>query len=278
VTRATGSPTASFAGVVDGHVSLFDSTTGRQLRQLTYPPAGKADRYARWSTGALVWIRDAGSGCGGEVDRLEGGSASTLVKSTRVQYGSAALSPSGAWVAWTEIPCAGGDPGDVVVSGGGAPARRLAIPSGTDLELYDVTDDGALLLRTNDKAATGPGAIGIVPAGALTVAGAKPLATASGCYLASGAAFLGSTPVAFETCGEKARLVRFTTTGSRAGADQALTEPSPLGVTARGSEVLVWRGDSSIATYRDGRFTTVLHNAGCTGSGDQKGCVRSPDW
>ena len=280
VTRGTAAPASSFAALVDGHVSLYDAATGARVKQLTYPPAGKTDSDARWSSGTLLWIRSATTGCSSELNRLEAGTASTVTKSSSLRYGSAALSPSGGWVAWTEIPCSGSDPGEVVVSGGGAPARRLAVPSGSTAEVLDVGDDGAVLVLTNDAAASGPGTIGLVSGGALTLDGIKPLHAASGCTLSSGAAFDGANPVAFETCLTDVRLVRFSSTAARVSADAAQKAKPPTSVSVRDGEVLVWLFGSAtdwpVATYADGRFTTVVPNSGC--STDAKGCVLSPDW
>ncbi len=282
VRRSSAAATATFAALVDGHVALFGSDSGKQVRQLTYPPAGKEDRYPRWSAGTLVWIRSAVAGCGGTVNRLEGSSASTLASSTSLRFGSNALSPSGTWVAWTEIPCNDSSAGRIVVSGGGAPDRYLDIPSGSDAELYDVTDTGALLVRTNDKQATGPGVIGIVPGGALTLDAIAAVEPASGCYLASGASFDGEGVAAFETCGSSIRLVHFRGDAKRASADSSLRAESPQSISVRDGKVLVWLfgGDhyGAIAHYGSGAITAIVTNSGCSSTSDLKGCVRDPDW
>jgi hypothetical protein len=283
VTRSTSAPTSSFAGIVDGHVSLFDASSGKRLRQLTYPGSGKADTQATWSAGTLAWVRTSGaSACVYELDRLDGGKASTVASSTSVRYGSPQLSPSAALLAWAETPCSGGGGGQVVVSGGGAPARHLQVPSGSTAEVLDVTDDGALLVVTNDAHPSGPGTIGVVPAGATSLSGIKALQVASGCSLASGAAFDGTNPVAFESCGTDIRFVRFTSSGARSSTGPASSNEPPSSVSVRDGQVLAWLfgGDNvgSIATYKSGTFTTVIANNSCASNSDLKGCVSSPDW
>jgi hypothetical protein len=286
VQRSSATTTSSFAGLVDGHVALFDSTSGKQVRQLTYPSSGKADTAMTWSAGTLAWVRTSGaSACVNELDRLDNGTASTVATSTSVRYSTPVLSPSADWLAWVETPCSGGGAGEVVITVGGTEARRIDVPSGSVVSLHDVTDDGTLLLTTNDAQASGPGVIGILPADATTLNGkVLPLHAASGCNLASGAAFDGSAPAAFESCGEDVRLVRFTDKAARNGTDPSFTGEPPTSISVRDGQVLVWMfgGDmvGSIARYDDGRTTTVIKNdsASCSSTGDLKGCVSSPDW
>jgi hypothetical protein len=231
-------------------------------------------------------VRTAGaSACVYELDRLDNGKPSTVASSTSVRYGWPVLSPSADWLAWVETPCSGGGAGEVVITVGGTEARRIAVPSGSVATLHDITDDGTLLLTTNDAQASGPGTIGILPADATTLNGrVLPLHAASGCNLASGAAFDGGEPAAFESCGEAVRLVRFTDKGARKGTDPSFTAEPPTSISVRDGQVLVWvfGGDmvGSIARYDDGRTTTVIKNdsASCSSNADLKGCVLSPDW
>jgi hypothetical protein len=286
VSRSGATTTSSFAALVDGHVSLFDSTTGALVRQLTYPPAGKSDTGPTWSAGTLAWVRiSAASACVNALDRLDNGTASTVASSTSVRYSSLVLSPSADWLAWVETPCNGGDGGELVITVNGTEARRIAVPTGSVVALYDVTDEGTLLLSTNDRAASGPGVIGILPADATTLDNkVLPLQAASGCNLASGAAFEGSEPVAFESCGENVRLVRFTDKGARKASDPSFTGEPPTSVSVRDGQVLVWLfgGDmvGPVARYADGRVTIVIKNdsATCSSNADLKGCAFAPDW
>lgn len=279
VSRSTAPTTATFAGLVDGHVALFDAETGKQVRQLTFPPAGKSDTAATWSAGTLAWVRTAGaSACANELDRLDGGKASTVATSTTVRYGWPQLDPLAERLAWVETPCSGGDGGHLVLTINGAEARRYPLPSGSVVELLDVSEDGTLLVRTNDREATGPGTIGVLPADADTLDGLRPLAPAGSCYLASGAAFDGlHTSVAFETCGDKVRLVHFGEDGSRGTVEASVQAASPQSVSVRDGKVLVWLRSGEVARYADGRLTTLITNSGCSSAG-VKGCVSAPDW
>jgi hypothetical protein len=283
VSRGTGTTTSSFAGIVDGHAALFDSSSGKQLRQLTYPPSGKTDTVATWSLGTLAWVRTASaSACVNELDRLDGTKASTVATSTSVRFGWPQLSADADRLAWVETPCAGTGPEQLVLTVNGTEARRLTGPSGSVMNLFDVADDGALLLTTNDQQATGPGTIGILPAGAGTLDDLVALAPASGCYLASDAAFDGDQVLAFETCGSTVRLVRYDLEGKRRSADPAFASESPQTIRVRDGLVLSWLfgGDhyGEIARYRSGAFTTLITNSGCSSISDLKGCVRDPDW
>ena len=286
VKRSTATATSSFAAIVGGHVALFDSTTGDQVRQLTYPPAGRSDTALTWSAGTLAWVRTSGaSACVNELDRLDNGTASKVASSTSVRYSTPVLSATGDWLAWVETPCSGGDGGEVVVTVGGTEARRMGVPSGSVVSLFDVSDDGMLLLSTNDRDASGPGVIGLLPADATTLDN-KLLALhpASGCNLASGAAFDDREPLAFESCGEDVRLVRFTDKAARTGTDPSFKGEPPTSITVRDGQVLVWMfgGDmvGPIARYADGRTTTVIANdrASCASTADLMGCVHSPSW
>ncbi len=278
VTLVQPSSQATFVGVVDGHVSLFDSRTGTLVRQLTFPPSGRVDGDAAWSRDTVVWTRTTptlGPACRSELDRRGPEGTTTVATSSTAVLGDPQLSASRGWLAWVERPCDGSTP-TLVVSGGGAPNRRIAGPSGSTLQVLDVRDDGALLVLTNDRAATGPGAIGLVRPGALKLDGLTPLAAQSGCYLASGAAFDGILPVAYETCGSKARLVRFSSTGARISAGP-LTLTTPTSVSASDRGVLV-ELPGRILLVSGGRTTTVLEQPGCAGHPTARGCVSAPSW
>jgi hypothetical protein len=280
VRRSTTSAAASFAGLVDGHVSLFDAVTGHRLRQLTYPQAGSEDVGAGWSAGSLVWVRHPTSGCGDELNRLDGTTASTVHQVAAVKLSWPAISADGGWVAWVEQPCSGGAQ-SIVVLGGGAPARRIAVPSGSTVGLHDVRDDGAVLISLTQPSPSGPG-VQLLPGGALDLSGLTPLNPAAACAFASGAAFDGDAPVAFESCGSQVRLVRFSAAGARTAADKAFSAEPPDSVSVRDGHVLVWLfgGDrvGEIATYSDGTTKVIITNDGCTSISPQTGCVKAPSW
>lgn len=283
VFRSTATTSASFAGLVDGHVSLYDSTTGKQAKQLTFPAPGRSDSAATWSAGTLAWVRTSGgSACVNELDRLDAGKASTVASSTTVRYGWPQLDALAERLAWVETPCDGGDGGHVVLTVLGSEARRYAIPSGSVVQLLDVAEDGALLLLTNDREATGPGIVGLLSTAADSLADLLPLEAAPSCNLASGAAFDGDSPAAFQTCEDGIQLLRFSPTGARESKDTSMSAVSPQTISVRDGAVLVWLsgGDHNgeIARYADGRFTVLIPNTGCSSAGDLKGCVRAPDW
>ncbi|HUR14000.1 MAG TPA: Gmad2 immunoglobulin-like domain-containing protein [Mycobacteriales bacterium] len=286
VSRGTAATSSSFAGIVDGHVALFDSTSGKQLRQLTYPPAGKTDTQATWSAGSLAWVRTAGaSACANELDRIEdGGRATTVVSSTTVRYSWPQLSADAQRLAWVETPCSGDGPEQVVLTINGTEARRYTGPSGSVVNLFDVADDGALLLLTNDRQASGPGTIGVLPASADSLDGLRPLAPAAGCNLYSGAAFDGAGIAAFEVCGEDVRLVRFSATGQRVSTGASTKSEPPTSLSVRDGRLLVqlFGGDhyGDIAVVDGGRTTVLIDNSreDCSSVGNLKGCVRAPDW
>jgi len=283
VTRSTTSPTASFVGRVDGHISLFDAQTGKVLRQLTYPPVGAVDFSPSWSHGTLLWVRTRGaSACSEQLNRLEGTKASTVVKAGTVRVSTPQLSPSAAWQAWVETPC-DGSTGHVVVAGGGAPARRLAVPASTNALVRDVRDDGAVVVGTMSNPAT-TGHLLVVPPGALSLAGAHELTAVPGCEMGSAAGWDGQQVVVFETClNGNGQLVRFNDSGRRLQTDKPVSNMEPPDQLAvRDGKVLVWLfgGDTygRIARYVGGTFTTLIPNVGCTSTSSAKGCVGEPDW
>jgi hypothetical protein len=284
VARATGATAGAFAALVDGHAALFDPTDGTQLRQLTYPPQGMQDTELAWGGSTLAWVREpTATRCTSSLNRLDAGKASTVAEQAGISYTTPRLSPSGALLGWVEIVCDGGAE-TVVVSGGGAPDRRLAGPSGSATRLLDVREDGTLLLLTNDRDATGPGTIGVLPAGSTSLDGLAALDVAPGCYLASGAAFVGYDAVTYETCGEDVRLVRFTSAGERVSVGASTKGEPPQSVSSRGDQLVVeqFGGDhyGAIAVVEDGRTRTLITNAGeqCSSIGTNKGCVRAPSW
>jgi hypothetical protein len=283
VTRSDTSSTASFAAIADGHVNLYSTTDGAKLKQLTYPARGRVDTDATWSSGTLAWVRTAGaSACVNELDRLDGSKASTVASSTSVRYGWPQLSPSAGRLAWVESPCDGTGPEKLVSSVNGTEGQRITGPSGSVMNLFDVADDGALLILTNDRQASGPGVIGILPAGATTLDGIAPLTPASGCNLYSGAAFDSKGVVAFEVCGSDVRLVHFARSGTRTSTGPGQHGEPPDSISVRDDVLLVWLfgGDryGDIAVVRDGHTTTLIANSGCSSISDLKGCVRDPDW
>ena len=157
------------------------------------------------------------------------------------------------------------------------------MPAGTNAVLRDVRDDGALVLWLMSSGQS-TGTLLVVPPGALDLTGAHQLTAVSGCEIGAAGSWDGQQVVVFETCLDgTGRLVRFSDTGRRLGADKAVRNLEPPDqLSVRDSAVLVWLfgGDTygEIARYRDGAFTTVVANTGCTSISSTKGCVAEPDW
>lgn len=282
VTRATGAAAApSFVGLVTGHVSLFDGTNGSLVRQLTFPPAGRADTGATWSGGTLAWVRSQQTGCSDELDRLDSGTASTVVKAGTAHLATPRLSSDGGLLAWLETSCTdtGLDPRYVVVHGGGAPDRRITLNVarlGTQYAVLDVRADGAVLLSQGSRP------VAFLPPGATSISQAVQPSPAAGCEVRDGA-FDGATTSLWEECSGGLRLATFDDSGARTGAGPVVPGVSSPQTTAfRDGLALVWLsgGDTvgAIARYQDGRFTTFVPNSGCTSVSEPPGCVRAPDW
>jgi len=288
VTQGSAPAGSTFAALVDGHVSLYDGTTGALVRQLTFPPKGKRDVEAAWDGESVLWARQGtDSGCGGEIDLRTLNETKTLHSATSFRYRHPQLSGDGSLLGWVEEPC-DTSPYTLVIEprpipGVAAPARRIEGPTGSLVGLLDLRDDGAALVLTNDREPSGPGTIGYLAPGAERLDGLTPIAPEPGCYLTH-AAFDGDRIAGFQACEDGIQLVRWTTSGPVSSKDRAMQDEDPESISIRDGRVLVWRfgGDTvgEIATYADGRFTTLItpDPAHCTSIADQKGCVKSPDW
>lgn len=280
VIRSTTSPTASFAALVDGHVALFDGSTGKQLRQLTYPPSGQVDGPLASSRGQLVWVRSARSGtCGGAIDQLDAGTPSTLITSSTVRYVGLALADDRSRVAWVEQPC-DGSAQVLVVRGGGAPDRRVQVPATWSGSIEDVSDDGRLLLSGVAPNGSDPADL-LLPVTARSLDDAITLGVDSSC-LAGATAWDGAVPVALESCNGTLRLARFDTSGHRTGDVPVSTDaarPSSLAMSD-GTALLQLdplHGLGPVARFDGTRLTTLIGNDGCEPD-PGAGCVSSPDW
>lgn len=260
VTRGPASgPT--FAGLQSGHVSLFDPSTGKQVRQLTYPPSGRADTGLSWNGSTLVWVRSQQTGCADELNRMESGATTTLVPKGTAHLGTPRLSPDGRTVAYLSTPC-DGSAASVVVLPPGAPSYSHPTPAVS--QVADVQDDGTALVTVGTKAY-------VVPATTSAVTDGDALA--SSCRLQA-PAFDGTSPVAWESCqGDEQHLVRFSADGARASSGPLQRFASASSSSVRGGTVLVSLNRSGspveVRLYENGTFTKTLVD---------DGSVREPSW
>lgn len=286
VTRGTtpSDPTSSataFAGIVDGHVAVFDGLSGKQERQLTFPPSGKRDVAAAWSDGTLAWVRTAGASvCVDELDRLVNGKASTLVRSTSAHLVSPRLSQDGSVLAYVSEPCNGGKR-LLTVTAPGVPNRVVSAGSST---LVDVRNDGSALVWSPPTSGTGGGTLLLSRPEDGSSLGSRAFRPDSGCAATPAAAFVEGGLVAFEDCNGTVRLVHVDASNRITARDRAISTEPPQSLSSRGGALLVqlFGGDTygSVARYANGTFTTIITNdsPSCTSTGSGKGCVASPDW
>jgi hypothetical protein len=279
---ASGTASAtSFAGVVDGHAALFDSSSGRQVRQLTFPPSGKSDTQAAWSNGTLAWVRTSGaSACVNELDRLAAGKASTVVRSTSSLLVTPRLSPDASVLAYGKQPCQGGA-GQVVVHAAGAPDRVVSAAAGTSV--VDVRNDGSVLVWV-PPSTSGNGTLRLSRPENGAGLGTAAFRADSGCTPTPAASFVDGGIVAFEDCNGTVRLVHVGADNRIASRDRAIATEAPQSLSARNGSFLVqlFGGDTygAIATYTNGSFHTVVKNdsSACHSTGSGKGCVSGADW
>jgi len=284
VTRSSDAPFApdSFVGLVDGKVLLLDGTNGRRLSQLTYPPAGTTDTSATWSNDRLAWVRSAQTGCDNTLFLKAGEGIETIVPGRGFIIQSPQLSPSGAVLAWVQQPCEGGVP-VVRVRAEGAPIRDVVIESNLATWVRDVRNDGALLVVTKDPERTDPAILRVVPGDATRLSSGRVMTGAPGCEWRA-AAFLGSSVLGGETCGDRSRAIPLSDDGSRRGADTFLPAPQYFGtITVRESVVLVQIFSSDV----DSRGIVGRYSRGVVSPFDPlpscsaetgAGCLLAPDW
>ena len=197
VMRGTAA-TPSFAAVRGGRVELLDAASGRLVKHLTYPPEGTADVSADYSSGTLLWVRTASSGCSSSVNRLSGGTAATLEPAGRYRYRDARLSRDGRTWAYLRQACDGSRV-ELVVRGASSWQRAL---TSTEPHLWDVRDDGTALYDDG---------------GTWYVGSAGPRTTlrpATGCRFQAGA-FDERTAGVWEACTGDASLISFDSSGRR---------------------------------------------------------------
>jgi hypothetical protein len=277
VSRSTAG--ATFVGLSQGHVALLDSATGKALRQLTFPPTGKADTGATWNGSTLLWVRSEQSGCADELDRLDSGTTTTVVPKGTAHLGTPQLSPDGNVFAYLSTPCSGG-PASIVVQAGGSPSRQLGTDGAHPMQVADVRDDGTVLV--NEIGASDQRTLYVVPATATAVSQGTVLALPPACTTIGGA-FDGTTPVTWESCADGARVARYDATGTRVSAGPLLaTKAYAEDLTVHQGVVLAWLYDGNqvgrVVRVEGSSLTVLVTNTGCSAAPEPKGCVRAPDW
>jgi hypothetical protein len=264
---ASTSPT--FAGARGGRIDLFDATTGVFQRHLTFPPAGKTDTDAAWSSGTLLWLRAQPTGCNDALYRIDGTTVSTVVGPGGPDHlGSPQLSPDGQTMAWLSSPCGGRAPSIVVRSPAGT--RLLHVTPGGSVAVQDVADDGRLLVwvRVNGSAPL----MRLLSATDAAVDHGRAIGF-SNCTVEA-ASFDGADPVMWVSCHTgAARLARFQSSGAltTTGPDLPLDRVDTTSVR-QGSVLVVGSAPQSglvrVWRYDSGRLTAVT-------AGD---VVRVADW
>lgn len=253
---ASGGPPiagASFVALSNGYVVLRDAVDGRQLRQLSYPPAGSVDNWpARGGTDAVVWVRTRG--CRSQVLRTGlafGPSGVTAEGTNAMVISHLAMSPGGATLAWVEEPCSGSSPGTaagqvLVVRGPDASEQRTVVAPVGGL---DVRDDGSVVLSTADG-------VSVLSRGATGPAQATPLATTSGCTLTA-PAWLGVGVLAWESCPTGVRAVRFASPAYSREAPGPVVATQVATTSVVDDLVLVGLPAGAVARYADGQLQQV---------------------
>ncbi len=277
VVRADGASSSaeSFAATVAGHISLYDSLNGEHLSQLTFPPTGSADREPAWNAGTVVWVRASTQGCRSGLNQLVAGTASTLVAPSASDIRTPRLSDDGRTLAWVSRSCSTG--AEQVVSRRDATDTALDVPAGSTARVLDVAVDGALLVHLNDVGSKdNPGTVGLLPAGAGSLDALIPLTPEGSCFLAVAATFTPQVS-AWETCGDRSRLVRFGTDGRRASAGPLVGARAVASSADQGGRQLL------LITADDGGQVVTLYSnevidfvRRCVGTADS--CPTEPSW
>ncbi|MDX6215735.1 MAG: hypothetical protein QOG99_1319 [Frankiales bacterium] len=275
----TPSPGPSFAGVEAGHVNLYDSATGKVLRQLTYPHGQLVDTDASYAAGSLLWLRAQQTGCNDGLYQLVENRATTVVAPGKVHLGTPRLSRDGRWGAWLETACDGSTT-DLAVQKAGGSVRRISVPHGILVRVLDVDVAGAVLIRTGD-------AVTAFESGATSFSEGVSTGPESGCTMTDAVVIFGppSRPgqpalglFGFERCANGVRMFNNSDgtahpNGPLTAADQVLS--MSLG---SGGMLVSYRqtagGPVLVATYSG----NVPAEAGFSQPIISDGSVRSPSW
>lgn len=233
------------------YVVTVDALTGRQLRQLSYPPDDATDSGPdRGGEDGVVWVRTRGDGCTSSILRagLVYGPAGITVDAKPIMRSLPSLSAGGRSLGWVEQPCGGG-PATVVVRGPDAQFSTIATSPETINDI-DVRDDGYAVVALADRAV-------VLAPGAIDVSAARPLTVGTGCTVTA-PAWDGVAVIAWERCGQQWTLGRWSTAGARTGAGIAVAGISFVMHTASDSgQVLVWLADQRVARLSEGSLVDI---------------------
>jgi hypothetical protein len=238
-------PGTVFVAIDQEHVVSVDALTGKQLRQLSYPPNGAVDQSPDLGgEDGVVWVRVQPDNCTSSIIRvgLVRGPAGVTVDPKPIVRQLPSLSAGGRSLGWVEQACGGGEQ-TVIVRGPDAKFSTTATtPEGVrDL---DVRDDGYAVIWTVNG-------VYVVPPGATAVT-SKMLLRSSGCTLAA-PAWDGAVVVAWQLCGSSWSLGRWSSSGQLQSASGAVDGMSaPLHTAVTDGLVLVSLDDDRIPRYADG--------------------------
>ncbi|MDX6197796.1 MAG: hypothetical protein QOJ79_947 [Actinomycetota bacterium] len=236
-------PGSVFVAIDQEHVVTVDALTGKQLRQLSYPPAGVVDTSPdRGGSDGVVWVRIQPDACTSSIIRvgLSHGPAGVTVDAKPIGRKLPSLSEGGRSLGWVEQPC-GGSGNTLIVRG---PDAKFSTTATSDVQIrdLDVRDDGYAVVWSENG-------VLIVPPGATTVS-AGHLLRADGCSFHA-PAWDGDQLIAWRLCGASWTLTRWTAIGTLVSASADVPDMSaPLHTSVDDGLVLV-----SLDSYRIPRFT-----------------------
>jgi hypothetical protein len=232
-TPGVPAPGTVLVAVESKHIVSADALSGRQLRQLSFPPAGATDSSPdRGGADGVVWVRTTGDGCTSSIIRagLARGPAGVTVDAKPIMRSLPSLSAGGRSLGWVERPCSGG-PSTVVIRGPDAQFSTTATSADAIAEL-DVRDDGYALVQLGFRVLVlAPGTTNVTSGQAVR---------AEGCTLAA-PAWDGDTVVAWQLCsGVGWRLGRWSAAGALQTRSADVPDMSlPLHTAVAAGQVMV---------------------------------------
>ncbi|MDT7545505.1 MAG: hypothetical protein QOE99_1615 [Actinomycetota bacterium] len=251
VRRAAGQPAgpqaagSTVVAVDAGHVVSVDATTGRTLRQVSYPGTATDGMPDRGGDNEVVWVRRKADGCSSAIVRAGAqGTAGFAVPFTPRAMRLPSLSAEGTRLGWVDEACDGSQ-ALVIVSGPTGHVDMAATATGRVTDL-DLRDDGTALVQEAG------GFVRVVPLGATAVADGLRLVPGVGCTLAA-PAWDDQVAIAWEQCGTEWRLARFTAAGRLAERSAPVSGISSVAHTAvDAGQVLLVLADGSVARLVNG--------------------------